>query len=583
MGTAQAVVIVRERLQLVLGDEVGVTAREVSVDGERIRLGAADLQLTARVLRENGVEPVDFEALVVVSADHEFIVSSGGVDDEVAVEILGVPDGSLTVLRTLDPSVSVAMLAEAAAAAWQQRLSDAADAAGQVTSADVEVIGPIAIPGAPMLTELRSERRRLLAKEASGRTPTGADPQVSAVLDEVIAELRAAVRFGAAGLVDTPEDQVVKGLTSAAAEGSWVSRLRLLLAAQEIAAIELVLASRTLGRSGADAEPLSPAERILGRLDAERDATDALASILADLRDRLPTEPTSRAQRLLRKSLLEDARSVRVAVDAYLSVTQSSASAADESITWDDALEALGALDEASAHGRALAVPMSGTFDDAHETDVVPSIEEIAALLGEIFARQLPESRKQVDELGRRHPGEKADALIRRVKRQAIADLGKADPGNDSIPVLETVAALAMSIALLRGIEPHSEAEFAEIGRRILDRTQGISEMHNRAGQAIPLAVAGFERVAHQMQPVLVEALFRAMAGVAPSGAGAARDFYKNTRSTVWRARHKRGIAAAAAAGAGHAVRQALNAGVARLLVREVDRALAAPKRSPSQ
>ncbi len=583
MGTAQAVVIVRERLQLVLGDEVGVTAREVSVDGERIRLGAADLQLTARVLRENGVEPVDFEALVVVSADHEFIVSSGGVDDEVAVEILGVPDGSLTALRTLDPSVSVAMLAEAAAAAWQQRLSDAADAAGQVTSADVEVIGPIAIPGAPMLTELRSERRRLLAKEASGRTPTGADPQVSAVLDEVIAELRAAVRFGAAGLVDTPEDQVVKGLTSAAAEGSWVSRLRLLLAAQEIAAIELVLASRTLGRSGADAEPLSPAERILGRLDAERDATDALASILSDLRDRLPTEPTSRAQRLLRKSLLEDARSVRLAVDAYLSVTHSSASAADESITWDDALEALGALDEASAHGRALAVPMSGTFDDAHETDVVPSIEEIAALLGEIFARHLPESRKQVDELGRRHPGEKADALIGRVKRQAIADLGKADPGNDSIPVLETVAALAMSIALLRGIEPHSEAEFAEIGRRILDRTQGISEMRNRAGQAIPLAVAGFERVAHQMQPVLVEALFRAMAGVAPSGAGAARDFYKNTRSTVWRARHKRGIAAAAAAGAGHAVRQALNAGVARLLVREVDRALAAPKRSPSQ
>ncbi|WP_432793603.1 hypothetical protein [Rhodococcus ruber] len=584
MGTAQAVVIVRERLQLVLGDEVGVTAREVSVDGERIRLGAADLQLAARVLRDNGVEPVDFDALVVVSTDHETIVPAGGADDEVTVEILGVPDGPLTALRTLDPSVSVAMLAEAAAAAWQQRLSDAADAAGPVTRADVEVIGPIAIPGAPTLTELRSERRRLLAKDAPGRTPTGADPQVSAVLDEVIADLRAAVRFGAAGLVDTPDDQVAKALASAAAEGNWVSRLRLLLAAQEIAAIELVLASRTQGRPGADAEPLSPGERILGRLDAERDATDDLVSILSDLRDRLPTEPMSRAQRLLRKSLLEDARSVRVAVDAYLSVTQGPAPAADESITWDDALAALGALDEASAHGRALAVPMSGIFEQTGDgTDVEPSIEEIAALLGEIFARQLPASRTLVDELGRRHPGEKADALIGRVKRQAIADLGKPDPGGDSTPVLETVAALAMSIALLRGIEPHSEAEFAEMGRRILDRTQGISEMRNRAGQAIPLAVAGFERVAHQMQPVLVEALFRAMGRAAPSGAGAARDFYKNTRSTLWRARHKRGIAAAAAAGAGHAVRQALNAGAARLLVREVDRALAAPKRSVSR
>ncbi|RQM32248.1 hypothetical protein [Rhodococcus ruber] len=578
MGTAQAVVIGRERLQLVLGDEVGVTAREVSVDGERIRLGAADLQLAARVLRDNGIEPVDFDALVVVSTNQGTLVPAGDVD-EVTVEILGVPDGPLTALRTLDPSVSVAMLAEAAAAAWQQRLSDAADAAGPVTGADVEVIGPIAIPGAPTLTALRSERRRLLAKDVTGRTSTGADPQVSAVLDEVIADLRAAVRFGAAGLVDTPDDQVAKGLASAAAEGNWVARLRLLLAAQEIAAIELVLASRTQGRPRADAEPLSPGERILDRLDAERDATDDLVSILADLRDRLPTEPTSRAQRLLRKSLLEDARAVRGAVDAYLSVTQSPAPVAGESITWDDALAALGALDEASAHGRALAVPRSGTFDD-DGTDVEPSIEEIAALLGEIFARQLPASRTLVDELGRRHPGEKVDALIGRVKRQAIADLGKTDPGGDSTPVLETVAALAMAIALLRGIEPHSEAEFAEMGRRILDRTQGISEMRNRAGQAIPLAVAGFERVAHQMQPVLVEALFRAMAMAAPSSAGAARDFYKNTRSTVWRARHKRGIAAAAAAGAGHAVRQALNAGAARLLVREVDRALAAPKRS---
>ncbi|MFD0452419.1 hypothetical protein ACFQZK_17745 [Rhodococcus aetherivorans] len=218
MGTAQAAVIGRERLQLVLGDEVGVTAREVSVDGERIRLGAADLRLAARVLRENGVEPVDFDALVVVSTDHETVLPFGGGHDEVTVEILGVPDGPLAVLRTLDPRVCVAMLAEATAAAWRQRLSDAADAAGQVTSADVEAVGPIAIPGAPTLTELRSERRRLLAKEASERTPNGTDPQDSAVLDEVIADLRAAVRFGAAGLVDTPDDQLAKGLASAAAE-----------------------------------------------------------------------------------------------------------------------------------------------------------------------------------------------------------------------------------------------------------------------------------------------------------------------------------------------------------------------------
>ncbi|GAF48289.1 hypothetical protein [Rhodococcus wratislaviensis] len=582
MGTAQAAAITRGRLQLVLGDEISVTAYEVSTGGDRIRLAAADLLVAARILMDTGIEPDEFEALVVIADDPAVTVSPGGVHDEVIVEILGVPDGPLAVLRTLDPSARVAMLAEAAATAWRQRLSDAADAAGQLTSPDAEVLGPIPIPGAPLLTELRAERRRLLVKEAAGRAPTDAGTLVSAVLDDVIADLRAAVRFGAAGLVETAEEQFAKGLASAVADGSWVQRLRLLVAAQEIAAIELVRTSRTGGRGEIGADDSTPAEQILDRLDGEREATEDLTSILGELVDRLPGEPTRRAQRLTRRKLREDARSVRTMADAYLSVTRTSAPAADESITWDDALAALGQLDDASAHGRAVvavSVPLASDQAD-DETESAASIEEIASLLGEIFARQLPESRRQIDELGRRHPDEDPGALIARVKRQAVADLGKPAAEDDSPPVLETVAVLAMSIALLRGVEPHSEAEFAEVGRRILDRAQGIADMHNRAGQAIPLAVAGFEKVARQLQPVIMEAVFRAMAVAAPNGAGAARDLYKNARSVVWRARYKRGFAAVAAVGAGHALQQALGSGAARLLVREVDRALAAPKRS---
>ncbi|MGV9862621.1 hypothetical protein [Rhodococcus koreensis] len=582
MGTAQAAAIMRGRLQLVLGNEISVTAYEVSTGGDRIRLAAADLLVATRILMDTGIEP-DLEALVVI-ADDPAVTVPPGVHDEVTVEILGVPDGPLAVLRTLDPSARVAMLAEAAASAWRQRLSDAADTAGQLTSTDAEVLGPIPIPGAPLLTELRAERRRLLLKEAAGRAPSEAGPQVSAVLDDVIADLRAAVRFGAAGLIETADDQVAKGLASAVADGSWVQRLRLLLAAQEIAAIDLVRTSRTGSREETGADDSTPAEQILDQLDRERNATEDLTSILRELLDRLPAEPARRAQRLTRRKLREDARSVRTVADAYLSVTRSSAPAADESITWDGALAALGQLDDASAHGRAvvaLSVPLASDQAD-DEAGGAASIEEIASLLGEIFARQLPESRKQIDELGRRHPGEDASALIARVKRQAVADLGKPVAGDDSPPVLETVAVLAMSIALLRGVEPHSEAEFAEVGRGILDRAQGIADMHNRAGQAIPLAVAGFEKVARQLQPVIMEALFRAMAMAmaAPNGAGAARDLYKNARSVVWRARYKRGFAAVAAVGAGHALQQALGSGAARLLVREVDRALAAPKRS---
>ena len=577
MGATQAAAIICGCRQLVLGDELGVTAYEVSTDGDRIRVAAADLQATARVLRDNGVEGSDFEALVVVS-NAPATARYGSVHDAVAVEILGVPDEPLAVLATLEPSICGTVLAEAAAVAWRQRLSDAADAAGQLTAADAEVLGSIAIAGAPLLTELRAERRRLLAKTTAG--PTGAAPHVAAALDDVIADLRASVRFGAAGLMETPEDQVAKGVASAVAAGSWIQRLRLLLAAQEVAAIELVIAARHQDRGkGSNAEHPSQWQQILDTLDAERKATEDLTSILDDLRTRLPAEPTHRAQRLLRKKLHEDTRTARTVIDAYASVTQNAAPAVDESITWDDALDALGQLDDASAHGRAVALPVLVTSNQTdHGTEDVPSIDDIASMLGEIFARQLPESRKQLDELGRRHPGESTDAVIARVKRQAITDLGYPATEDDSPPVIETVATLAMSIALLRGIEPHTDTEFAELGRRILDRTQGIAAMHTRAGLAIPLAVAGFERVAQQIQPVIVEALFRAMAVAAPAGAGAARDLYKNARSVMWRARHKRGVAAVAAAGAGRALQQALGSGTARLLVREVDRTLAAPK-----
>ncbi|TQC44814.1 hypothetical protein EEB14_35145 [Rhodococcus sp. WS4] len=581
MGATQAAAIICGCRQLVLGDEIGVTAYEVSSDGDRIRVAAADLQATARVLRDNGVEGRDFEALVVVS-NAPATARYGSVHDAVAVEVLGVPDGPLAVLATLEPGICGTVLAEAAAVAWRQRLSDASDGAGQLTAADAEVLGPIAITGAPLLTELRAERRRLLAKTTAG--PTGAAPHVAAALDDVIADLRASVRFGAAGLLETPEDQVAKGVASAVADGSWIQRLRLLLAAQEVAAIELVIAARhPLRGEGSNAERPSPWQQILDTLDAERNATEDLTSILDDLRTCLPAEPTHRAQRLLRKKLHDDTRTARKVIDAYTSVTQNSAPTAadDESITWSDAVDALGQLDDASAHGRAVALPVLVTSNETgDDTEDVPSIDDIASWLGEIFARQLPQSRKQLDELGRRHPGENTEATIARVKRQAIADLGHPATGDDSPPVLETVATLAMSIALLRDIEPHTETEFAELGRRILDRTQGIADMHTRAGQAIPLAVAGFERVAQQIQPVIVEALFRAMAVAAPDSAGAARDLYKNARSVVWRARHKRGIAAVAAAGAGRALQQALGSGTARLLVREVDRTLTTPKRS---
>ena len=107
-----------------------------------------------------------------------------------------------------------------------------------------------------------------------------------------------------------------------------------------------------------------------------------------------------------------------------------------------------------------------------------------------------------------------------------------------------------MAIALLRGIEPHTESEYEEMGRRILAKVTKIANFQTQAGARLPLAFAGLERFARYVQPVVAEFVFHKMGGVKPGQAGAARNVYKAMRSRVWRARHDRGVAASAAGGA---------------------------------
>jgi len=234
-------------------------------------------------------------------------------------------------------------------------------------------------------------------------------------------------------------------------------------------------------------------------------------------------------------------------------------------------------MDNASERGRALAIPLPASNGNSKTDEPVPTIDDIASLLGEIFVQQLSEAKKQIEALQRLHPEESVGAMIGRVKRQAATAL-RNSPSDDGQPILKTVATLTMSIALLRGIDPTDEAELDMIGRRLLDRVQGIAAFQEGVHSVIPAAVAGFEKVARRFQPVIVEAIFHALKSVAPQGAGPARDLYKDARSAVWRARFKRGIAAVVARKAGQALQVAVDSGTARLLVREVDRSLATVK-----
>jgi hypothetical protein len=61
-------------------------------------------------------------------------------------------------------------------------------------------------------------------------------------------------------------------------------------------------------------------------------------------------------------------------------VTRSPTSAIDESMTWGDALDALGRLDEAIAHDRAIALPAPVTSGESNdEAGDMPNIEDIAS------------------------------------------------------------------------------------------------------------------------------------------------------------------------------------------------------------
>lgn len=74
----------------------------------------------------------------------------------------------------------------------------------------------------------------------------------------------------------------------------------------------------------------------------------------------------------------------------------------------------------------------SGEGDE--EPEVVLTVDEIASMLGGIFAEQLPVATKQIDERRLRHPDVNTDALIQRVKRHATGELGRSSNQDESRP-----------------------------------------------------------------------------------------------------------------------------------------------------
>jgi hypothetical protein len=573
MSDEAAVALRCGRLQLVLGSEIGITAMEVVTTGDQTHLDLNDLRGTAHQLVAHGASAWP-EALFIVDSDAP--ESPEVLKGEVTIDTYGANDVPATArIRELGPNVWMGILVEAAFAAWRQRLSDAADALSQLTSAEARIVGPLDIPGRPVLTELRAERRRALH---SGVALVRPNSNVETTVDEVIVDLRAAVRFRAAGFAEATNGLLGEAIQPARGHGGLCDRLRLLLAAEEICAIELLAsAGNRLASVGADDSGSDIFSELLAQYVFERQQAEELAVLLDDVVGRLPPARDRLAKRLVRRKTHRDALTLRETAEAYSGVLMNAARSRESgATTWDEAAHALGEMDLVTAAASAESMAHDPSFD----SQAAQSVDDAAELLGELFAQQLPVARALVNDLTRQHPGFDNGRLVQIVKRQTVQKLAGQSRRYDSTqPVQETVAVLAMAIALLRGIEPHTEAEFQEMGRRILASAHRIANFRAQAGTALPAVFAGFGRFARRVQPAVVEFVFHAMAGAKPGGTGPARDLYKKLRSKVWRARYDRKVFHAAAGGASKALLKAIDAGAPRLIVRYVDRSLPAPNR----
>ena len=544
---------------------------EVVTAEDQTRLDVGELRGTTHQLDAHGGSRYPEAVFIVDKNDDE---RRGEMAGEVEVDTYGSDDGSVKIaLRELHPYIRKGILAEAAFAAWQQRLADAADSLNQLTSEDAKIVGPLDVPGRPLITELRADRRRASRSAAVLLGPIGA---IEACVDDLIADLRASVRFGAAGFAEAADVHLGEAVQSASDYGGWVDRLRLLIAAEEICAIELLASTeRALASDGADDSDSDIVDQLLAKYWSQRQQAEELAALLDDVVDRLPTAPVNPAKRFVRRKALRDVQVLSATAAAYSGVVSPASSPKPDATSWDEAARTLVKLDVVTAAAESRGG--GARFDER----AAQSIEDAAGWLGELFAQQLQAARTLVDDLARQHPGVDTEGRVQMVKRQTIRKLARGHdetiPNSESVE--ETVAVLAMAIALLRGIEPHTESEYEEMGRRILAKVTKIAYFQTQAGARLPLAFAGLERFARYVQPAVAEFVFHKMSGVKPGQAGAARNAYKGMRSRVWRARHDRGVAEAAAGGASAALLKAIDAGAPRLIVRYVDRSLPAPKR----
>jgi len=522
---------------VVYGDEVAVTAMEMIAAGDKTRLDIADLPCALATLAPTSGTDLELEAMFVFGTDQTL---TGGAPE---VQSLGSDGAVAGVVSRLDSTEQARLVVEATIAAWRQRLADMDDLLPAPSAAALESIGRLDMPGRPTLTQLHAERRRALRERAHSL------PEASPAIDALITDLQKSVRFGASGVAAAADEQLVATVRAGCKAGEWLDSLRILVVAQEIQAIEMILGH----------------ERSLDDYAGVRSGSAALVSVLSDVCTRFADVQPTTVQKLTRRAYLRDAAEIQALCVGYASLTPSPVAGPAETMSWQESLNALVAMDSA-ADGQLVVVGES--IDD------VP-IDEAAELLGELFRDALPGARVLVDRTRNANPGDDDEAIVKKLKRHALEELRVRRTDLDGEAALfQQVATLTMGIATVRGMEPRDQQEFAALGRRIFERAERIAKVQvvteRRVAPAIGLA-APYMRV---IQRVAVESLFRALGEIKPAKSSPMHGVYKSARSKTWRARHDPEVGEAAASVASSAALKAVDIAMPWLIVRHIDRSL---------
>ncbi len=542
-----------------IADDVSVTAMEMVASGDHSRVGMEDLRGTAQRLRSDR-SIVDLSEALFVTEREDLMSSLDGLPT-------GVTDDGLDSGWALDPATETNILAEAAWAVRRQRLADASDRLTPLTDAEAALVGRLDLPGNPSLGELRAERRRLqITPDSTAGGGRSDGHRLLERIDEVISDLRAAVRYGAAGLADAADSAVAKSIHRAAESDGWIGRLRVLIVAEEIRALAIL--DEIARALSADHDTAREGRDLLAAYERDAEQSALLITLLEEALGRAPAVPEGVIGRVAKRGLHRETNLLRDAVSAYRltgPATESGPIAAG--FAFAEAVEAVALFDAGVDESR------DQTTDEPIDEE---SMDDFAKLLGDIFAAKAEEAQTLVDQLRRDHPGMDAEGLIRVLKRRATRDLAEA-LGDDSVgdSPIDVVAVLTLGIALLRGVAPRTAEEYEEygaIGLRIVWWTNRVTQGHGKVRGTVPTALN--RQWVRYAQRVAFEAMFSALGGAKPGRPGAARDAYKALRSLIWGLRYDRNVTDAASEGAAAAVGKGVDALAPWLIVRFVDRAV---------